>query len=97
MWFNSLVAKEQKGNKTTFLKQWNARWRRKNYDLHNVLGFYTTWIAIILAVTGSFGDFNGSLKDYKLAGGEKSLIYIEPKSDSTIAVKSNIPAIDRYI
>ena len=32
---------------------------------------------------------------YKLAGGEKSLLYIEPKSDSTLVYQSDVPAIDR--
>ena len=41
--------KNKKATKQRFSIRWNARWRRKNYDLHNVLGFYATWIAIILA------------------------------------------------
>ncbi|MDO3626551.1 PepSY domain-containing protein [Mucilaginibacter sp. BT774] len=38
--------------KRSFTIKWNGRWRRVNYDLHNVLGFYATSIAIILAITG---------------------------------------------
>ncbi|MGD1945770.1 MAG: PepSY-associated TM helix domain-containing protein [Croceivirga sp.] len=29
-----------------------TRWRRKNYDLHKILGFYSSWISIVIAVTG---------------------------------------------
>jgi uncharacterized iron-regulated membrane protein len=32
--------------------KWGGRWRRVNYDLHNVLGFYATGVALILALTG---------------------------------------------
>ena len=43
--------------KVKYLKQrlsvkWSARWRRINYDWHNVTGFYTAIIALILAITG---------------------------------------------
>lgn len=35
-----------------FKIKWKATWKRINYDLHNVLGFYTLIIALILAFTG---------------------------------------------
>ena len=88
--------KNKKATKQRFSIRWSARWRRKNYDLHNVLGFYATWIAIILAVTGLVWGFEWFAQGYyKLAGGEKSLLYIEPKSDSTLVYQSDVPAIDR--
>src|SRR5690606_8661207 len=34
--------------------RWRGKARRVNYDLHNVLGFYTFLPSIILAVTGIF-------------------------------------------
>ena len=37
--------------------KWGARWRRVNYDLHNVLGFYVAGIAVVLALTGLFMIF----------------------------------------
>ena len=88
--------RNKKATKQRFSIRWNARWRRKNYDLHNVLGFYATWIAIILAATGLVWGFEWFAQGYyKLAGGEKSLLYIEPKSDSTLVYESDVPAIDR--
>jgi uncharacterized iron-regulated membrane protein len=44
--------KRKSDRKRSFNIKWNGRWRRVNYDLHNVLGFYATSIAIILAITG---------------------------------------------
>ncbi len=42
------------GVKQRFQFDWrkNTRWKRKNYDLHNILGFYATLVAFIIAVTG---------------------------------------------
>jgi uncharacterized iron-regulated membrane protein len=82
--------------KQRFTIRWSARWRRKNYDLHNVLGFYVTWIAIIVAVTGLVWGFQWFAQGlYATAGGDKSLMYIEPPSDTTARVSENAPAIDR--
>ena len=38
----------QKGLKIS----WKSAWRRINYDLHNVVGFYCLLVALILALTG---------------------------------------------
>jgi uncharacterized iron-regulated membrane protein len=88
--------KNKKAAKQRFSIKWSARWRRKNYDLHNVLGFYTAWISIILAVTGLVWGFEWFAEGYyKSAGGDKSLVYSEPDSDTTFINTSTIPAIDR--
>jgi uncharacterized iron-regulated membrane protein len=44
--------KRKSDRKRSFNIKWNGRWRRVNYDLHNVLGFYATSVAVILALTG---------------------------------------------
>jgi uncharacterized iron-regulated membrane protein len=44
--------KRKSDRKRSFNIKWNGRWRRVNYDLHNVLGFYACSIAVILAITG---------------------------------------------
>jgi len=38
--------------KRSFSIQWKGKFKRKNYDLHNVLGFYFYIPALILALTG---------------------------------------------
>jgi len=35
-----------------------TKWRRKNYDLHNILGFYIASIALIIALTGMVWAFS---------------------------------------
>ncbi|WP_121965187.1 PepSY domain-containing protein [Myroides sp. N17-2] len=32
-------------------------WRRKNYDVHNILGFYASFLALIVAITGIMYSF----------------------------------------
>jgi uncharacterized iron-regulated membrane protein len=44
--------KRKTDRKRSFTIKWNGKWRRVNYDLHNVLGFYSVSIAIILAISG---------------------------------------------
>ena len=44
--------KRKTDRKRSFSIKWRRRWRRVNYDLHNVLGFYAASIAIILGLTG---------------------------------------------
>lgn len=87
---NTPVAKQR------FTIKWNARWRRKNYDLHSVMGFYVTWIAIILAVTGLVWGFQWFARTwYVVTGGKKSLEYYEPMSDTTKVAADNRPSIDK--
>lgn len=42
----------KKGYKQRFTIKWGASPKRLNYDLHNGLGFYMSWIAIFVAITG---------------------------------------------
>ena len=42
-----------------------TKWKRKNYDLHNILGFYSMFLAIFIALTGlvwSFKWFENSVR-----------------------------------
>lgn len=88
--------RNRKAAKQRFSIQWGARWRRKNYDLHNVLGFYASWVAIILALTGLVWGFQWFAKSaYAVVGGTKSLLYAEPTVDTTASALAGLPAIDR--
>ena len=42
--------------------KWGARWRRLNYDLHQVLGFYIVAGAFVIALTGLFMSFGSWLQ-----------------------------------
>ncbi len=64
-----------------------TKWRRKNYDVHNVLGFYMTWIAIFLAITGLVMGFEWFSKSvyFVTSGGKTMPEHVHPLSDSTLA------------
>tara|TARA_R110002049_G_scaffold309272_1_gene519821 strand:- start:19800 stop:20927 length:1128 start_codon:yes stop_codon:yes gene_type:complete len=79
----------KKWNKTTrqasFNIKWKAKFKRLNYDLHNVLGFYTLPFCIILSATGLIIFFH-PLMDFtvKVSGGDAMSFQEQlPKADST--------------
>ncbi len=82
----------KKTREQSFKIKWRAKFKRVNYDLHNVLGFYSIIIAIIMAFTAlmmSFTWFNKSV--YWMAGGENKP-RIQALSDTTSNPQSNMLA-----
>lgn len=51
--------KNKAARKQRFRFQWKetTKWRRKNYDIHNIFGFYIATVAIIIAFTGMVWAF----------------------------------------
>jgi uncharacterized iron-regulated membrane protein len=92
--------KRKSDRKRSFTIKWGGRWRRINYDLHNVLGFYATSIAIILSITGLAIAFEPVSKAiYNTANVGRNIKYedevTEPKSDSLKrAGIANKPVVD---
>ena len=90
--------KRKTDRKRSFTIKWNGRWRRVNYDLHNVLGFYATAIALILALTGLSISFDWMRKGiYTTANLGKSYPdeNVFPVSDSLNKGKTaNYPIVD---
>jgi uncharacterized iron-regulated membrane protein len=78
--------KTKAARKQRFSVKFNARWRRVNYDLHNVLGFYMTWIVIFIALTGMVMGFQWFAKSvyFVSSGGEKMKGFEETFSDTTM-------------
>ena len=90
--------KNRSASKQRFSVKWNARWRRVNYDLHNVLGFYVSWVIIFIALTGLVMGFQWFAKTvYWTSSGGKSLVeYYEPFSKkNTAAFAAATPVTDR--
>ncbi|XOV93332.1 MAG: PepSY-associated TM helix domain-containing protein [Bacteroidota bacterium] len=71
--------KERKGR---FMIKWGTSPKKLNYDLHNVLGFYATWIALFIVVTGLFWGFEIVKSSLKAMTGETGVTYEQPKSDT---------------
>jgi uncharacterized iron-regulated membrane protein len=69
--------------KKSFKIKWSGSFKRVNYDLHNVVGFYSLVLAFVLAVTGlvwSFEWFADSLY-FVTSGGESKPGHHHPHSD----------------
>ncbi|WP_241448706.1 PepSY-associated TM helix domain-containing protein [Aquimarina pacifica] len=66
---------------------WNAktRWKRKNFDLHTVVGFYVSSFGLILAFTGCVMAFNWFyFIAYKATGGDKDPRFVMPENEQII-------------
>ena len=80
--------KKNKNWKQRLKFDWNdkTRWKRKNFDLHTVVGFYTASLALVLAFTGcvmAFGWFY--YITYLAVGGDKNPRFVIPNSEKVIA------------
>lgn len=87
-WPKNKAAKKQR-----FTIKWTARWRRLNYDLHYVLGFYITWISIFIAITGLVFGFQWVAKTvyWVSSGGKQMEEHMHPASDTTVkAIRTNM-------
>ncbi|MGN7721248.1 PepSY-associated TM helix domain-containing protein [Chitinophaga sp. 22620] len=77
--------KNKAARKQRFSIKWDAKWRRLNYDLHNVLGFYAMIVALVLVITGlvwGFEWWSNSLY-YVTTGGKSLSDAVYPVSDTT--------------
>ncbi|MBI3232740.1 MAG: PepSY domain-containing protein [Bacteroidetes bacterium] len=93
LWF----PKNKAAVKQRFTIKWNTKWRRTNFDLHNVLGFYVSWIAILFTITGLVWGFEWFSKTYyyTISGGKSIIPYTESLSDtSRTYMQNDIPATD---
>ncbi|MGN7821432.1 PepSY-associated TM helix domain-containing protein [Chitinophaga sp. 22536] len=76
----------------SFKIKWGASFKRVNYDLHNVLGFYALLLLFAIGVTGMVWGLEWFSKGlyWVTAGGKPLPEYTELKSDSTQAVNSHL-------
>lgn len=93
-WPRNRAARRQR-----FSVKWGASPKRLNYDLHNVLGFYATWITLFIAITGLIWSFDWFAKGiYSITGQQHSIIQQDaPLSDTTLlkAGIAHTPAVDK--
>ncbi|MBG9375975.1 PepSY domain-containing protein [Panacibacter sp. DH6] len=90
--------KNKAARKQRFSVKWNATFKRKNYDLHNVLGFYMTWVAIFIAVTGLVWGFQWFAKSvyWTASGGKEMVQFYEAESEKPAVMSTaGTPMIDR--
>lgn len=92
-WPRNKAARKQR-----FSVKWNTTFKRKNYDMHNVLGFYMSWIVIFIAITGLVMGFQWFSKTvYWVSSGGKEMIEFKmPQSAKPYAaIEAAEPNIDK--
>lgn len=83
------LPKKRKNLKQRLKFDWKSttRWKRKNFDLHTVVGFYICTLALTLAFTGSVISYNWlKYVIYVSTGGDKVPAFIIPENVSKKAV-----------
>lgn len=73
--------RNKRNRKQRFRFDWKSttQWKRKNYDLHSVVGFYASFVALLIAFTGLVMAFDWFEKaTYQTLGGDKSLAFTIP-------------------
>lgn len=77
----------RKNKKQAFGIYWKGKPKRVNYDLHNVLGFYMTWICLFIVITGLTisQPWFGKGIYWLISGGDPMPELVQPVSDTTQA------------
>ena len=90
--------KNKSAAKQRFWFRWKktTQWKRKNYDLHNILGYYVLLFALIIAFTGlvwSFKWFDNSVK--WIANGGQTIEKKKENLTSDLSQKNDENLIDK--
>lgn len=87
------IPNKKKMLKSALSFQWkNYRWRRKNYDLHRILGVYVLLFGFIFSITGLVWGFTWFRNSYyyTITGGKSFVEYSEPKSDTSENIENSL-------
>lgn len=79
------IPKKRKNLKQRLQFIWKptTRWKRKNFDLHTIVGFYICSLALVLAFTGTIMSYTWlQYVVYKSTGGDKVAAFIIPENIS---------------
>ncbi|WP_228372268.1 PepSY-associated TM helix domain-containing protein [Chryseobacterium gregarium] len=85
--------KNKKMRKGRFYFDWNnvKTWKRKNYDLHNVLGFYASFIGLLISLSGIYFAYPWvkNVFNFTLSGSVELPKEKEFKSPDSLTAKNN--------
>lgn len=94
------LPKKRKNLKQRMKFDWKetTRWKRKNFDLHSIVGFYICFFAFILAFTGSMMSYDWLRSAfYTSIGGEKEAAFTIPENIASSNTAENAIPMDRLI
>jgi len=85
--------KNKNARKTRLSFDWKnvKTWKRKNYDLHNVLGFYASFIALVMSLSGIYFAYPWvkNVFNFTLSGSLELPKEKEMKSPDSLLAKNN--------
>jgi len=90
--------KNKAARKQRFSIKWNGAWRRRNYDLHNVMGFYISGVILFIAITGLVMSFKWVANSiyWTASGGKQMTEFYESFSQvPSKAVRNTISPMDQ--
>ncbi len=91
-WPRNKAARKQR-----FSVKWDASPKRRTYDLHNVLGFYASALALVLALSGLCISYEWLMDGFStLANGGRSIAAENamPKVDTLLTARPGRPVVD---
>ncbi|TLF44337.1 PepSY-associated TM helix domain-containing protein [Maribacter aurantiacus] len=94
------LPKKRKNLRQRLKFDWKSttRWKRKNFDLHTVIGFYICAFSLVLAFTGSLMSYNWlKYAVYKSVGGEKEPVFMIPENIRKADEKEDVLPMDYLI
>lgn len=93
--------KKKSDLKRSFNVKWSAKWRRVNYDWHNVSGMYISLVALVIALTGLYFAYDwmrdAMYYSANLGQGDREAEIKVPEIDSTSYNDLNILAVDKAL
>ncbi|WP_405611163.1 PepSY-associated TM helix domain-containing protein [Polaribacter sp. Asnod1-A03] len=94
------IPKKRKNLKQRLKFDWKktTKWKRKNFDLHTVTGFYICSLALLIAFTGSVMSYDWlKYVVYKSSGGDRTVFFEIPQNVDSLAIANNTKPIDLLI
>lgn len=94
--------RKKKGRRQRFWFRWkdSTAWKRKNFDLHAIAGFYVFAVALIIAFSGLIMTFE-AFEEFtynKVLGGDRQTKFVWPASTGTgAATADELAPIDRLL
>ncbi len=91
--------RNKKNRKQRFKFDWKAttKWKRKNFDLHSVVGFYICIFALVFIITGLIMAFPiVNEVAYRAMGGEKEATFLIPNASKSVMIENEKP-IDQLL
>ncbi|WP_439581562.1 PepSY-associated TM helix domain-containing protein [Dyadobacter bucti] len=75
-----------------------TRWKRKNYDLHNILGFYMLVFGIFIALTGIVWSFDWwENVVYRVLDGKVVQFKLPKNPDKTVSANEPVHLLDQVV